>query len=90
MKSNFPAFHRWFAEGDSSGQAAVITRYAVCSKWQPLPLYSVVLFCDEVVVFGVVSRELISKISFLPVIRYIISHYLILQASVISDNTVYI
>lgn len=76
MKSNFPAFHRWLA-GDASRQAAVITRYAVCSTWQPFPLYSVVLYCDGVVVFGIVSKELISKISFLPVIRYIFSHYLI-------------
>ena len=77
MKSNFPAFHRGFAEEDSSRQTAVITRYTIHSAWQPFPLLSVMLFCDGIVVFGVVSRQSISKFSFLPLMCYIISHYLI-------------
>lgn len=75
MKSNFPAFHRRFAEEDLSRQTAVITRYTICSAWQPFPLLSVMLFCDGIVVFGVVSRQSISKFSFLPLMCYIISRY---------------
>lgn len=56
MKSNFPGFHRRFAEEDSSRQTAMITRYTIYSAWQPFPLLSVMLFCNGIVVFGVVNR----------------------------------
>jgi len=75
-KSHFPAFSRRFAE-DLSRQTAVITRYTMYSAWQPFPLLSVILFCGGIVVFGVVSRQSISKFSLLPLMCYIISHYLI-------------
>lgn len=90
MKSNFPAFPRRLIEEDLSRQTAVITRCTIYSAWQPFPLSSVMLFCDGIVIFGVGSRQSISKFLFLPLICYIISHYLIQEASVISDNTVYI
>lgn len=54
MKSNFPAFHRRFAEDGSSRQNSVITRYKIYSAWQPFSLLSVTFYVG-IVVFGAVA-----------------------------------